>query len=461
MTHWLRTTAITGGLLLLSACGGGETTSPDPTPSRSYSVGGSVTGLSGDSLALKVNGGTALTVAEGTASWTHTTAVANGSPYTVTISKQPAGRRCTLAQASGTVSGADVTSVSVTCAAVTWVTSAVAGSDGTGYVNAQGTQAKFNSVYGIVTDPDGYVYVTDYNNHAIRKITPGGTVTTFFDQNSNSSSMGFSSPAGLARDSQGNFFVSSPDYHLIYKITPSGGFSIFAGGGSSQTQSGYTDGQGTAALFDRPQGLAVDQSDNVYVADTYNYAIRMITPQGLVSTWAGTGTSGMTNGTRAQAEFGSPQGMAFGPDGSLYVADSATNQIRMIAPDGQVSALAGTGYSGQADGVASNATFINPTQICTDSQGTVYVTENDTNTVRMVSLPYEVTDSQGNTTRYPARVSTIAGSGLAGDTDDPAGPNTTTGRIDAIAVDRDGTLYFTKNFRTPTDRSVVRKITPQ
>lgn len=459
MTHWLRTIAPTCALLLLSACGGGSNT--DAAQSRSYSVGGSVTGLSGDRLTLQLNAGATLTVADGASGWTHGTALANGSNYTVSISRQPAGQRCALTQASGVVSGADVTSVNVTCAPVSWVMSAVAGGDSDGYVNAQGTQAKFYGPEGIVADSAGIIYVTDYQNHAIRKITADGTVTTVFDRSSHGSNTSFLNPMGLARDSQGNFFVSSSDYHVIYKITPSGGFSIFAGGGGSQTQSGYADSQGTSALFNAPEGLAVDANDNVFVADSHNNVIRMITPQGLVTTWAGTGTVGATNGMRTQAKFASPRALAFGPEGNLYVADTGASQIRMIAPDGLVSTLAGTLVPGQADGFGSSATFTNPSRLCTDSQGTVYVTESDTNTVRMISLPYEVTDSQGTTTRYPARVSTISGSGLAGDTDDPAGPNTTTGRITAITADRDGNLYFTKNLITPTSRSVVRKITPQ
>ena len=138
----------------------------------------------------------------------------------------------------------------------------------------------------------------------------------------------FKYPYGVAVDSSGNVYVADTDNHTIRKIDALGVVSTFAGKAGFP---GSDDGTGTAALFNRPSSVAVDSSDNVYVADTYNNTIRKITPGGVVTTLAGTaGSSGSDDGTGAAARFYTPRGVAVDSRGNVYVADTYNHTIRKI-----------------------------------------------------------------------------------------------------------------------------------
>lgn len=184
--------------------------------------------------------------------------------------------------------------------------------------NAEGTgaQAQFNNPIGLVIDVAGNVYVADASNHRIRKITPAGLVTTFagssagFADGTGTVSQ-FNEPHCLAIDASGNIFVSDYYNDRIRKITPTGIVSTFAGGSQ-----GSTDGIGTAAQFYRPNGLAIDASGNLFVSDSYNNRIRKITPTGVVSTIAGS-TSGYADGNGTDAKFNLPSGIAVDATGTM------------------------------------------------------------------------------------------------------------------------------------------------
>ena len=137
----------------------------------------------------------------------------------------------------------------------------------------------------------------------------------------------FNLPRDVAVDSSGNVFVADQNNHAIRKITPAGVVSTFAGG-----TPGVVNGTGTAASFYYPQGVAVDSSGNVFVGDADNNAIRKITPAGIVSTFAGNGTQGFVNGTGAAASFTTPTGVAVDSSGNVFVADQNNNAIRKITP---------------------------------------------------------------------------------------------------------------------------------
>ena len=165
------------------------------------------------------------------------------------------------------------------------VVTTLAGSTSAGSANGIGAAASFNGPMGIATDIQGNVYVAEFNNNLIRKVTPAGVVTTLAGSGSSGSANGmgtaasFSAPSGVAVDTSGNVYVADAFNQMIRKITPAGVVSTLAG----STTPGGTDATGTAASFRGPSGVAVDTSGNVYVADSGNLSIRKITPAGVVS----------------------------------------------------------------------------------------------------------------------------------------------------------------------------------
>jgi streptogramin lyase len=176
----------------------------------------------------------------------------------------------------------------------------------------------------------------------------------------------FNFPTGIAVDASGNVYVADNGNNLIRKITPAGVVSTFAGSGSP----GYADGTtGTQASFNSPNGIAVDANGNIYVADTYNNLVRKITPGGAVSTLA--------------SGFSEPHGVAVDAAGNVYVTDTENNLIRKITPAGVITTLAGSGSSGSTNGTGNQASFNSPYGIAVDAAGNVYVT--DTGLVRKIT----------------------------------------------------------------------------
>jgi sugar lactone lactonase YvrE len=210
----------------------------------------------------------------------------------------------------------------------TGVVSTLAGNGSYGYADGGGAAAKFYVPKGVAVDPAGNVYVADENNQRIRKITPTGTVTTLAGSTSGStdgdvSVAKFSDPRGIAIDADGNLYIS--DSHRVRKITPGGMVSTLAG----STQ-GITDADGSAARFNIPTGLVVDADGNIYVADDNNERIRKVTPTGTVTTIAGGYVPGFTDGFGEDAAFSSPTGIAIDGSGHIFVADRHNHSIRKI-----------------------------------------------------------------------------------------------------------------------------------
>ena len=219
----------------------------------------------------------------------------------------------------------------------------LAGNSGTN--DGAGSAANFNFPSGVAVDSGGNVYVADTFNHTIRKVTPGGVVTTLAGLAGNpgtndgtGSAARFSNPYGVTVDSAGNVYVADTSYHTIRKVTPAGVVTTIAGLAGS---SGINDGTGNNARFNRPWGVAVDSADNVYVAEFWNHTIRQVTPGGVVTTLAGlAGNHGTTDATGSAARFRNPRGVAVDNAGNVYVADLSNSRIRKVTPGGSVSTLA-------------------------------------------------------------------------------------------------------------------------
>lgn len=277
----------------------------------------------------------------------------------------------------------------------------LAGSGSAGFANGQGTSASFYSPSGVAVDSSGNVYVADRNNNRIRKITPSGNVTTLAggggggwngsgSANGAGTSASFYSPNGVAVDVGGNVYVADQTNQRIRKISPSGSVTTLAGSGSQ----GSANGVGTSATFTNPEDVAVDGSGNVYVADTYNHLIRKITPSGNVTTLAGSGSEAYADGQGTLASFWFPQGVAVDGSGNVYVADTRNNRIRKITPSGYVTTLAGSGNEAFADGQGTSASFISPTSVALDGSGNVYVASED-HRIRKITPSGSVTTLAG------------------------------------------------------------------
>ncbi|MFZ0499500.1 MAG: SMP-30/gluconolactonase/LRE family protein, partial [Steroidobacteraceae bacterium] len=380
-----------------------------------YTIGGTVTDLTELGLTLDNNGGNTLTVASGATTFTFATAVTSGAAYDVTVATQPLGESCTATANTGTAS-ANVTSVAVACADSGVAVGTFAGSPpgaggaaGTaGNANGTGTAATFSAPAGVAVDSAGNVYVAEYSNNDIRKITPNGVVTLFAgsstatqgDANGTGNAASFWNPTGVAVDSTGNVYVADESNNQIRKITPDGAVTVFAGSPSGAI--GSSDGIGTAASFSAPNGIAIDSSGNLWVTDSANNEIREITTPGAsVSTPYGNGTAGKNNADGNSATFNTPTAIAVDPSsGNLFVADTKNNEIREInVSTTAVTLFAGStgGTGGSGNGTGSGASFSAPSGIAIDAAGNLYVADTGNSEIRMVTPAGVVSTYAGST----------------------------------------------------------------
>ena len=244
-----------------------------------------------------------------------------------------------------------------------------------GNTDGSGSVAKFNSPRGLTVDGNGYVYVADTQNSAIRKISPDGAVTTLVGP-----SAGLNRPWAVSVSAQGEVYVADTENHAIRKISASGQMITLAG---SSGTAGWQDGTGEVARFNRPMGIAVDPSGNVYVADTGNHTIRKISPEGLVTRVAGQARfAGYADGRVADSMLNTPMGLVVVPDGSLWVADANNFVLRKLV-DGVLTTVAGVGgQGGFLDGQGSAARLAGPVGLTTDLLGNVYFSEMNTQYIR-------------------------------------------------------------------------------
>lgn len=294
-------------------------------------------------------------------------------------------------------------------------TSTLAGNGTAGFANGTGISASFSQPAGLSVDAEGNVYVADYGNAAIRKITPDGIVSTFYQ-----------SPValyGLVLAPDGNFYATDVNIY-IWKITQAGSASIFAG----TNQYATIDGPVATAAFKSPIGIAVDAAANFYISDENGYTIRKITG-GIVSTIAGNGTFGGTDGPALSAKFWDPRGVAVDNKGTVYIADGIGHNIRKLS-DGNVSTFAGSTEPGDINGVGTAARFGQLNSIYIDSLNNLVVPDIDNNMIRKVT---------------PAGAVTTYIMYGAGDVDGAA-PNAGIHGPHFITFDKKGNGYFSEYF---------------
>jgi len=250
-----------------------------------------------------------------------------------------------------------------------------------GINDGTGSAARFNYPGSMAFDSAGNIYVNDFGNHTMRMITAAGAVTTLAGlagtagtNDGAGAAARFNGPAVLDVGPDGNVYLADFNNHTIRKVTPAGVVTTLAGLAGT---AGTNDGTGIAARFNTPIGVAVDSATNVYVGDSQNHSIRKITPAGEVTTLAGRlGQPGSANGIGSAARFYYPTCAAVSTNGNLYVADGNNNTIRRITPVGTVTTLAGLArQAGSVNGTGSAARFRGPIGVAMDSAGNLYVAD--------------------------------------------------------------------------------------
>jgi len=345
---------------------------------------------------------------------------------------------------TGTIYVSDAGNNTIRAISSSGTVSTLAGSPGLGgHVDGTGSAARFSVPVGLALDSSGNIYVADNVNSTIRTVTPAGVVNTLAGTpgqrgfvNGPANTARFSQPNGVAVDSSGNVFVADSNNSVIREIA-GGVVTTFAGTGKP----GSADGAANSALFDLPGGITVTPSGTFYIADSNNSTIRVISPSAVVSTLAGSPAAGNVDGTVSGARFDFPQGIALDASGNAYVADTNAATIRKITPAGVVTTLAGSPYGfGNADGTGSAATFAGVRLIASDSAGNIYVPNTLAHTIRKVTPSGVVT--------------TIAGTAFTPGSADGTGSAALFKNPRGIAVDLSGVIYV-----VDSDNNTIRKIT--
>ena len=272
------------------------------------------------------------------------------------------------------------------------VVTTFAGTGVAGFADGASNTAQFNSPSGICIDSAGKIYITDRGNNRIRLITPGAfglrNVTTLAGSGAAGFADGtgaaavFNNPMGITIDVQGNLYVADYNNNSIRRVTPGGVVTTFAG----QASAGWIDGAAAGARFNKPAGVAFDPlRGDILVADTDNHRIRSINSTGVVSTVAGNGSSGSADGAASAASFTWPLGLSADAAGNIYVADTYSHKIRKIA-SGVVTTLAGSGSWTFAEGIGAAASFWEPTCVVVAPNGSLLVADAKNNRIRRINL---------------------------------------------------------------------------
>ncbi|MEW1862907.1 RICIN domain-containing protein [Streptomyces sp. NPDC088194] len=294
--------------------------------------------------------------------------------------------------------------------------STVAGTGVAGFSgdNAPAVSAQLNRPYGIAVDGAGTLYLSDYSNHRVRRITTDGRISTVAGNgvagsrgdNGPAASAQLNCPREVAVDSAGNVYIVDAGNHRVRKIRKDGTISTVAGSGTA----GFSGdgGPATAARLNLPLGVAVDRTGVLYVTEYHNQRVRKVTADGTISTVAGSGATGFKGdgGPATSAQLNRPYGVAVDGAGDLYIADADNNRVRKVTADGTISTVAGSGTAGSGGdgGPAASAQLNFPVGVAVDSTGTLYLSDHRNNRVRRITPD--------------GTISTAAGTGTAGSAGD-------------------------------------------
>jgi len=331
--------------------------------------------------------------------------------------------------------------------------STYAGNGNAGFLGDGGaaTSARLNAPSAVSVDSSGNLYIADRLNYRIRKVTPGGTISTvagngvrgFSGDNGPATAASLSSPQGIFADAAGNVYIADRDNHRIRRVTATGVITTVAGTGAAG--SAGDGGPATAAQFTFPSSVFLDSGGNLLVADTFNQRIRRINAAGVISTVAGNGTRAFSGdaGLATSAALNNPQGAVVDAAGNLFIADTFNNRLRRVS-GGMISTAAGNGsnkFSGDG-GPASSAALNTPQGLASDTAGNTYFADLANHRVRRINAAGVIT--------------TVAGTGVQGFSGD-GGPAASAALSSptAVAVDAAGNLYI-----ADTGNNRVRKISP-
>lgn len=300
-------------------------------------------------------------------------------------------------------------------------------------------KATLKDPYALIVSPEGVVLFCDASGQKIRRLTLEGRVETLAGslsgyQDGFALSARFRGPYSLDQGRDGSLYIVDRFNHALRRLTPEGKVETVAGG-----TPGFRDGKKRLAQFRHPQFILRAPDDSFIIADTGNHSLRRVSPDGEVTTLAGTGAPGFADGPALLAQFNSPVGLAFDPQGNLYIADMENHAIRLLTPKGQVITLVG-GQAGDQDGPPSIAQLYRPYGLYSAPQGGVYLADWGNEKVRYIS-------PEGS-------VITIAGDGVPGYRDGPALKARFQGLMN-IAVDARGHIWC-----ADTDNQLIRKILP-
>ena len=317
--------------------------------------------------------------------------------------------------------------------------STVAGNGTPGFTGdgSTATNAEINSPTGVAVDSAGNLYIADSLNCRIRKVASGGNISTLAGNGTLSysgdggaaSKAQLNTPQGVAADAAGNLYLSDTLNNVVRKVSPNGIISNYAGNGGAGSSG---DGSAaTSAQLNGPQGLAVDASGNLFIADTLNAKVRKVSASGVISTVAGSGTPGYggDGAAAASAQLNLPIGVAVDSSGNLYIADFGNSRVRKVSAN-NISTVAGNGsagYSGDG-GQAVKAQLNGPQGVAVDAAGNLYIADTENNAIREVTAG--------------GLIATVAGNGIAGYSGD--GGQATSAQVGnpvGLAVDAAGDIF--------------------